>query len=143
MNVLPEPSSTQFQYIWTAVGTLSVFAFQTPVHFPFGEERTGYLVTDMDEAIRTARSAGAEVIVEPFKDPVGIDAVLQWPGGVKMQLYWHVTAPKYAPLETTPDNRVYVSRDEADNFVSSFLILAREGGLGRQRRQRRRNRKVR
>jgi hypothetical protein len=27
MNVLPEPSSTQFQYIWTAVGTLSVFAF--------------------------------------------------------------------------------------------------------------------
>jgi hypothetical protein len=85
-NVLPVPGSTEFQYLWTSVGTLSVFAFQTPVPFPFGQERTGYLVNDMDEAIKDARSAGAEVIVEPFKDPIGIDAVIQWPGGVKMQL---------------------------------------------------------
>src|SRR5271156_2712746 len=120
-NVLPVPSSTEFQYVWTPVGTLSVFAFQTPIPFPFGEERTGYLVTDMDQAIRDARAAGAEVIVEPFKDPIGRDAVIQWPGGVKMQLYWHFTAPKYAPLETIPDNRVYVSRDAADKFVDGFL----------------------
>jgi predicted enzyme related to lactoylglutathione lyase len=103
---------------------LSVFAYQTPVPFPFGEERTGYLVTDMDRAIRTARSAGAEVIVEPFKDPIGIDAVIQWPGGVKMQLYWHSTQPNYAPLETVPDNRVYLSRDEADDFVNDFVRFA-------------------
>jgi hypothetical protein len=120
-NVLPVPSSTEFQYVWTPVGTLSVFAFQTPIPFPFGAERTGYLVTDMDAAIREARAAGAEVIVEPFKDPIGRDAVIQWPGGVKMQLYWHFTAPKYAPLETIPDNRVYVSRDVADKFVDDFL----------------------
>ena len=46
-NFLPVPSSTEFQSLWTPVGTLSVFAFQTPIPFPFGQERTGYLVTDM------------------------------------------------------------------------------------------------
>jgi predicted enzyme related to lactoylglutathione lyase len=124
-NVLPVPSSTELQFLLTSVGTLSVFAYQTPIPFPFGEERTGYLVTDMDQAIRAARSAGAEVIVEPFKDPIGIDAVIQWPGGVKMQLYWHFTPPQYAPLQTIPDNRVYVSRDQADNFVNDFVRFAR------------------
>jgi predicted enzyme related to lactoylglutathione lyase len=123
-NVLPVPSSTKLQFLLTPVGTLSVFAFQTPTPFPFGQERTGYLVTDMDQAIRAARSAGAEVIVEPFRDPIGMDAVIQWPGGLKMQLYWHFTPPKYAPLETIPDNRVYVSRDRADNFVDSFVRFA-------------------
>ena len=120
-SVLPVPSSTEFQYVWTPVGTMSVFAFQTSIPFPFGAERTGYLVTDMDAAIREARAAGAEVIVEPFKDPIGRDAVIQWPGGMKMQLYWHFTAPNYPPLETVPDNRVYVSRDAADKFVASFV----------------------
>jgi predicted enzyme related to lactoylglutathione lyase len=123
-NVLPVPSSTEFQYVWTSVGTLSVFAFETPIPFPFGQERTGYLVTDMDEAIKAARAAGAEVIVEPFKDPIGMDAVIQWPGGVKMQLYWHFTPPNYGPPETIPDNRVYVSRDEADHFVNDFVRFA-------------------
>ena len=124
VNVLPVPSKAEFRFVSTPVGMLSVFAYQTPVPFPFGEERTGYLVTDMDSAIRAARSAGAEVIVEPFKDPIGIDAVIQWPGGVKMQLYWHFTQPNYAPLETVSDNRVYVSRDEADDFVNDFVRFA-------------------
>jgi predicted enzyme related to lactoylglutathione lyase len=120
-DVTPTPSSTQFQPLTTPFGMLSVFAFQTPIPFPFGQERTGYLVTDMDQAIKAARSAGAEVIVEPFKDPIGLDAIIQWPGGVKMQLYWHNTPPQYPPLETIPDNRVYVSRDEADIFVGDFV----------------------
>jgi hypothetical protein len=124
-NVLPATSSTEFQYVWTPVGTMSVFAFETPIPFPFGQERAGYLVTDMDAAIREARAAGADVIVAPFKDPIGRDAVIQWPGGLKMQLYWHFTAPKYAPLETIPDNRVYVSRDAADKFVANFVRFAR------------------
>jgi predicted enzyme related to lactoylglutathione lyase len=113
--------STEFQALSTPVGTLSIFAFKTPIPFPFGQERTGYLVTDMVRAIKDARAAGAEVIVEPFKDPIGIDAIVQWPGGVKMQLYWHFTPPKFAPLETIPENRVYVSRDEADIFARGFV----------------------
>src|SRR5271156_2820307 len=123
-NVLPATSSTEFQYVWTPVGTMSVFAFDTPIPCPFGQERAGYLVPDMDAAIREARAAGADVIVAPFKDPIGRDAVIQWPGGVKMQLYWHFTAPKYAPLEAIPDNRVYVSRDVADRFVAAFVQFA-------------------
>ena len=123
-NILPVLGSTEFQALSTPVGTLSIFAFQTPIPFPFGQERTGYLVTDMVRAIKDARAAGAEVIVEPFKDPIGIDAIVQWPGGVKMQLYWHFTPPKYAPLETIPENRVYISRDEADNFIRGFVRFA-------------------
>lgn len=120
-NVLPTPASAELQYVMTPVGALSIFAFQTPVPFPFGQERTGSLVADMGQAIKEARAAGAEVIVEPFKDPIGEDAVIQWPGGVKMQLYWHFTPPQYPALETIPENRVYVSRDQADNFVRCFV----------------------
>jgi hypothetical protein len=71
--------------------------------------------------LKAARAAGAEVIVDKFQDPIGLDAVIQWPGGVKMQLYWHFTAPTYAPLATIPDNRVYVSPDAASSFVGGFL----------------------
>jgi predicted enzyme related to lactoylglutathione lyase len=108
----------------TPAGLLSVFAFQTPIPFPFGEERTGYLVTDMDRAIKAARAAGAEVVVAPFKDPIGMDAIIQWPGGVKMQLYWHFKSSTNPALETIPDNRVYVSPDKADSFVRSFVAFS-------------------
>lgn len=120
-NVLPVPSRTEGQYVWTPVGTLSTFAFLTPIPYPFGQERTGYLVTDLDQALKEARASGAEVIVDKFKDPIGYDAVIQWPGGVKMQLYWHFKAPSYGTLETVPDNRIYVSADTAETFVHDFL----------------------
>lgn len=120
-NVTPVNSSTTFRYIMSPVGMLSVFAYQTPIPFPFGQERYGYLVTDIYEAIKNARANGAEVMVEPFNDPIGLDAIIQWPGGVKMQLYWHFKAPSYTPLKTIPDNRVYVSNDRADEFVRDFI----------------------
>jgi predicted enzyme related to lactoylglutathione lyase len=123
-NVLPVPSSTQFQAVVTPVGLFSVFAFLTPIPFPFGEERNGYLVTSIDQAVSAARAAGAEVIVEPFQDPIGRDAVIQWPGGLRMQLYWHPTPPSYPPLQTVPDNRVYLSRDQVAAFVSGFLAFS-------------------
>lgn len=123
-TVTPTPSSTMSQLVMTPVGTVSVFGFKTPVPFPFGLERTGYLVTDVDEAIRAAKATGADVLVAPFNDPIGRDAVIQWPGGVNTQLYWHTTAPSYAPLQTIPENRVYVSPDRVDAFVRSFLAFS-------------------
>jgi hypothetical protein len=120
-TVTPTPSSTLLQMVLTPVGTLSVFAFQTPVPYPFGSERTGYLVTDLDAAVRAARSSGADVIVAPFNDPIGRDAIVQWPGGLNMQLYWHTTAPNNPKLQTVPENRVYVSPDRADAFIRSFV----------------------
>ena len=123
-SVTPTPSSTMSQLVLTPVGTISVFGFKTPVPYPFGLERTGYLVTDMGEAIRAAKATGADVLVATFNDPIGQDAVIQWPGGVNTQLYWHTTAPSYAPLQTVPENRVYVSPDRVDAFVRSFLAFS-------------------
>lgn len=124
-TVTPTPSTTISQLVLTPAGTLSVFAYRTPVPFPFGRERTGYLVTDMDTAVRAARSAGASIIVAPFDDPIGRDTVIQWPGGVTMQLYWHTTKPAYGSLHTVPENRVYLSPDKADDFIHRFVGFAR------------------
>lgn len=123
-TVTPTPSSTMSQLVLTPVGTLSVFGFKTPIPYPFGAERTGYLVTNMDEAIQAARATGADVIVSSFNDPIGRDAIIQWPGGVNTQIYWHTTAPSYKPLETIPENRVYVSADRVAAFVESFLAFS-------------------
>jgi predicted enzyme related to lactoylglutathione lyase len=120
-TVTPTPSSTRLELVLTPVGTLSVFGFTTPIPYPFGLERTGYLVSDLDEGIRAAKATGADVLVAPFDDPVGRDAVIQWPGGVNTQLYWHTTAPSYPVLQTVPENRVYVSSDRVEAFVRSFL----------------------
>jgi hypothetical protein len=120
-TVTPTPSSTMSQLVLTPVGSVSVFGFKTPVPYPFGAERTGYLVTDLDEATRTAAEDGADVLVSPFNDPIGRDVVIQWPGGVNMQLYWHTTAPSYKALQTIPENRVYVSTNKAEAFLRSFL----------------------
>jgi predicted enzyme related to lactoylglutathione lyase len=121
LTVTPSPSSTKWRAAITPVGTLSVFGFTTPVPYPFGSERTGYLVTDMDNAIAAAKANGASVVVAPFRDPIGRDAVIQWPGGVNMQLYWHNVAPHYAPLKSIPENRVYLPADRAGAFIHDFL----------------------
>jgi hypothetical protein len=78
----------------------------------------------MDEAIRIAKGCGADVLVSSFPDPIGRDAVIQWPGGINMQLYWHTTKPSYAALETVPQNRVYVSPGRANAFTRSFLCFS-------------------
>jgi predicted enzyme related to lactoylglutathione lyase len=121
VTVTPTPSSTTSQLLQTPVGTVSLFGFKTPIPYPFGAERTGYLVTDLDEAVEAAKEAGAGVLVATFPDPIGRDVVIQWPGAVNMQLYWHTTKPSYAPFETIPENRVYVSPEPADVFIRGFL----------------------
>jgi hypothetical protein len=123
-NVTPTSSSTISQLILTPVGPISVFGYKTPVPYPFGAERTGYLVSDMDAAVNAARTTGADVFVTPFDDPIGRDAIIQFPGGVNTQLYTHTTPPSYKPLETVPENRVYVSPDKADAFIRSFLAFS-------------------
>jgi predicted enzyme related to lactoylglutathione lyase len=123
-TVTPTPSSTMSQLVLTPAGTLSVFGFKTPVPYPFGAERTGYLVTDLDGATRTAVEDGADVLVSPFNDPIGRDVVIQWPGGVNMQLYWHTTAPSYKALQTIPENRVYLSTNKVEAFPRSFLAFS-------------------
>jgi len=123
-TVTPTPSKTMSQLVLTPVGTFSVFGFETPIPYPFGSERTGYLVTEMDSAIRAAHATGADILVSSFNDPIGRDAIIQWPGGVNTQLYWHTIAPSYAGLQLIPENRVYVSVYAVKVFVKSFLAFS-------------------
>jgi predicted enzyme related to lactoylglutathione lyase len=125
VTVTPTPSSNSSQLLLTPAGSVSVFGFRTPIPYPFGHERTGYLVTDLDAAVRSAQSAGAAVLVKTFPDPIGRDAVVQWPGGINMQLYWHTTAPAYDALQTIPENRVYVPASKAEDFVKSFVRFSK------------------
>ena len=41
-----------------------------------------------------------------------------------MQLYWHKVAPNAPPLETIPEDRVYLSPDDADAFIRDFATFA-------------------
>jgi hypothetical protein len=41
-----------------------------------------------------------------------------------MQLYWHFKQSTGPPLETVPENRVYVSPDMADEFVRDFIAFS-------------------
>jgi len=120
-TVTPTPSITTSQLLQTPVGTVSPFGFKTPVPYPFGAERTGYLVTDMDAAVKAARTDGANVVVAPFPDPIGRDVVIQWPGGVNMQLYVHFTKPSYAPFRTVPENRLAGPRRGLRPRISCLL----------------------
>jgi hypothetical protein len=124
VTATPTPSRTTSQLLQTPVGTVSLFGFTTPIPTHFGDERYGYLITDMDSAIAAARKAGADIVVKPFRDPIGIDAIVQWPGGVNMQLYWHFKTPSYAPFRHVPENRIYVSADRADAFAHAFLAFS-------------------
>ncbi|MGG1948209.1 glyoxalase [Trinickia sp. NRRL B-1857] len=123
-QVTPTPSQTMSQLVFTPSGTISVFGFKTPIPYPFGDERTGYLVTDMDAAVASARAHGADVVVDTFPDPIGRDAIVSWPGGLHMQLYWHTQAPHYDPLQTVPENRVYVSSQSADKLIRDFVAFS-------------------
>lgn len=123
-QVTPTPSRTKSQLVLTPVGTVSTFGFETPIPVPFGAERTGYLVDDIDAAVADAVKAGATRLIATFPDPIGRDAVIQWPGGVAIQLYWHTAAPDYPPLAAVPENRIYLTSDGADAFVASWLAFS-------------------
>jgi hypothetical protein len=125
LQITPTPSETIFQAVRTPVGIFSVFGFKTPIPFPFGTERVGYLVTDLDAAVRSAKAHNADLVVTPFNDPIGRDVIVGWPGGVNMQFYVHTTAPNYAKLQTIPENRIYVPDARVDEFVRDFVPFSR------------------
>ena len=123
-QVTPTDSKTKSQLALTPAGTVSVFGFLTPIPAPFGAERTGYLVTDLDAAVASAMRHGATRLITSFPDPIGRDVVVQWAGGVNMQLYWHTTRPNYPALATVPENRIYLTADAADQFVKQWRGFA-------------------
>lgn len=123
-QVTPTASKTKSQLALTPAGTISVFGFLTPMPYPFGAERTGYLVSDMDGAVASALKHGATRLITTFPDPIGRDVVVQWAGGVNMQLYWHTAKPNYPALATVPENRIYLTTDAADTFIKQWTGFA-------------------
>lgn len=123
-QVTPTASKTKSQLALTPAGTISVFGFLTPMPYPFGAERTGYLVSDLDGAVASALKHGATRLITTFPDPIGRDVVVQWAGGVNMQLYWHTTKPNYPALATVPENRIYLTTDAADTFIKQWTGFA-------------------
>jgi predicted enzyme related to lactoylglutathione lyase len=81
-------------------------------------------VTDIDAAVRAAKKQGAAVLVAPFPDAIGRDVIVQWPGGVNMQFYWHTVAPSSPGLKTVPESRVYIAAERATEFIRSFVAFA-------------------
>jgi hypothetical protein len=124
VTVTPTPSVARWQALKTPVGLISLFGFKTPIPYPFGQERTGYLVTDMDAAVNAARKQGAAILVAPFPDAIGRDVIVQWPGSVNMQLYWHTKASSSPPLQSVPENRIYLAPESAAGFIRSFVGFA-------------------
>lgn len=123
-DVTPTPSQTLSELVLSPAGTLSVFDFQTGIPSPFGLERGGDLVSDFSEGVADAVHSGAYLVVSPWDDPIGKDAIVQFPGGVDIQLYWHTTAPSYPPLATVPESRVYLEPQAAGAFIRDYLAFS-------------------
>jgi hypothetical protein len=123
-DVTPTPSKTLSMLVFSPVGTLSVFQFKTPVPYPFGQERGGDLVANFSRGVALAIRSGARLVVSPWNDPIGKDAIVQFPGGVDQQLYWHTARPSYRRLKTIPESRVYLTPATARSFIRDYLAFS-------------------
>lgn len=121
VTVTPTPSTALWSGVRSPIGSLSIFGYTSGVPYPFGSERTGWMVKNIEVAVTQAVAAGAPVIVAPFKDAVGHDAVVQFPGGANSQLYSHDTFVAYPPLKSVPTRNVYEPVADADAFVTSMI----------------------
>ncbi|SIT50726.1 conserved exported hypothetical protein [Paraburkholderia piptadeniae] len=62
--VTPTPSQTMSQLVFSPAGTISVFSVKGAHPVALRRGTHGYLVIDMDTAMKVAREHGAEVIVD-------------------------------------------------------------------------------
>jgi hypothetical protein len=124
VQITPMPSEAISQLVQTPVGTFSVLGFRTPIPYPFGVERYGYMVNDLEAALAVAKNHGADIVVAAFPDAFGNDAIIEWPGGLHVQLYAHKQKLTYPALETIPEEHVYVSPERTEAFVTAFKEFA-------------------
>jgi hypothetical protein len=124
-DVTPTPSETSSELVLSPVGTLSVFGYRSGIPYPFGQEPGGDLVTNFSDGVAKAVRSGADLVVSPWNDPIGKDAIVQFPGGVYLQIYWHTKPPSYPPLATVPDSRVYLAPAAADAYIRDYLAFSR------------------
>jgi hypothetical protein len=86
-TVTPTPSKTASQYVQTPVGMLSVFAFQSPIPYPFGREMTGYQVADLNETLAKAQGVGVKTLSPVNRTVEGRTAMVEFPGGYVAEIH--------------------------------------------------------
>jgi len=124
-QITPTTSQALTTVVLSPVGSLSVFDFRTGIPYPYGEERGGDLVSNFDEGVADALRSGANLVVSPYHDAIGRDSIVQFPGGVDINLYRHTAPPAYPQLASVPESRVYLEPQSANSFMRDWLAFSR------------------
>ena len=123
-QVTPTPSTTKSQLVQTPVGTVSVFGFKTPIPYPFGAERTGYLVTNLDAAV-DRRPGTRRGRPGRLRSPIRSAATRSCNGRAASTCNSTGTRPRQVRrCQTVPENRVYVSAEQAEAFIRRLLAFS-------------------
>jgi hypothetical protein len=127
LQATPTPSRAISGVVFSPVATLSTWDYSTPIPYPFGTENIGEMMANFNEGLADAERSGATVLVAPFKDPVGKDVIVQFPGGINMQLWKYDSSAllkPFHPLKTIPDSRFYLDPGEANAFIRDWLAFS-------------------
>jgi hypothetical protein len=124
-QITPVPSTTISTLLFSPVGMLSVYGYQTGIPYPWGQERVGDDVTSIDGGVADAERSGADLVVSPWADKHGEDVILQFPGGVNIQLYDNTPSLGGATLTSIPENRVYLEPQSAAQFIRDYVAFTR------------------
>jgi hypothetical protein len=73
--------------IESTFGKLTAFVTDGHLPYPYGRELTGYEVTNLNETLAKAKSAGVTVLVEPYKSGDRGSAMVLFPGGYIAEIH--------------------------------------------------------
>jgi len=73
--------------IESTFGKLTVFVTDGHLPYPYGRELTGYEVTNLNETLAKAKSAGVTVLVEPYRSEDRGSAMVLFPGGYIAEIH--------------------------------------------------------
>jgi hypothetical protein len=123
-DLTPTSSETVSELVFSPVGFLSLFDYKTAIPYPFGQERDGDLVASFSQGVADAARSGALLVVSPWNDPIGKDAIVQFPGGVDEEIYGLTKPLSLPPLATIPQSRVYLEPQAAEQFIRDYLAFS-------------------
>jgi hypothetical protein len=73
--------------IESTFGKLTAFVTDGHLPYPYGRELTGYEVTNLDETLAKAKSAGVTVLVEQYRSENRGSAMVLFPGGYIAEIH--------------------------------------------------------
>lgn len=126
VNLAAVPAVMRFTDLHTSVGAISAQAYKDNAPpFPMGKESIGFGVADMDKAVQVADLAGAKIL-RRWSVFGNQEAMIEWPGGVRIQFYAYSGAvPPVEIRESVSNTRYYLSQGNAELFVSTFLAATK------------------